>query len=242
MKICVAIPSRGRPSIAGGAINLPHRLVTSALDNAKDPDNVRIRYYLNDDDKTLDEYHNFLYPLTKQYPNSVFYDVGPDQSTVESWNKIAAVEDCELSMMAGDEIVFRTKHWDEKMRETRRNHKNGIYVMNFWYDKLKYTEDFRTKGSQPVVTREWYKPLGWHFPPYFLHWYVDTYTMKLGVESKTLIYRDDIEIIQKKIMDDTAKRMRTNKIKERDKWLFDLLVKTTLPNDVNKIRKAINES
>ena len=66
--------------------------------------------------------------------------------------------------------------------------------------------------------------------------------MKLGVESKTLIYRDDIEIIQKKIMDDTAKRMRTNKIKERDKWLFDLLVKTTLPNDVNKIRKAINES
>ena len=66
--------------------------------------------------------------------------------------------------------------------------------------------------------------------------------MKLGVESKTLIYRDDIEIIQKKIMDDTAKRMRTNKIKERDKWLFDLLVKTTLPNDVNKIIKAINES
>ena len=66
--------------------------------------------------------------------------------------------------------------------------------------------------------------------------------MKLGVESKTLIYRDDIEIIQKKIMDDTAKRMRTNKIKERDKWLFDLLVKTALPSDVNKIRKAINES
>ena len=49
MKICVAIPSRGRPTINGGAINLPHRLVTSALDNAKDPDNVRIRYYLNED-------------------------------------------------------------------------------------------------------------------------------------------------------------------------------------------------
>jgi hypothetical protein len=66
--------------------------------------------------------------------------------------------------------------------------------------------------------------------------------MKLGVESKTLIYRDDIDIKQKKIMDDTAQRMRTNKIKERDKWLFDLLVKTTLPSDVHKIRKAIDES
>jgi hypothetical protein len=57
-----------------------------------------------------------------------------------------------------------------------------------------------------------------------------------------LIYRDDIDIKQKKIMDDTAQRMRTNKIKERDKWLFDLLVKTTLPSDVHKIRKAIDES
>jgi hypothetical protein len=143
-------------------------------------------------------------------------------------------------MISGDEIQFKTQRWDEKMRETRRGHEHGVYAMNFWFDKLKYSEDFRYSGHQPVVTREWYKALGWHYPPYFWHWYVDTYTMKLAIDSGTLEYRDDIDILEKKIMDETAMRTRTNKIKERDKWLYEILVNTTMHDDIAKLKRAIN--
>ena len=77
-------------------------------------------------------------------------------------------------------------------------------------------------------------------PSIFWHWYVDTYTMKLAIDSGTLEYRDDIDILEKKIMDETAMRTRTNKIKERDKWLYEILVNTTMHDDIAKLKRAIN--
>ncbi len=242
MKICIAVPSRGRARIMwkGRDISLPERLCRTAFDTAKDPDNVIIKYYINDDDDSLEQYNIEFEPLLKKYEGNLIVETGPDQSTVQSWNKICASVDADLSMISGDEIQFKTQGWDEKMRETRRGHEHGVYAMNFWFDKLKYSEDFRYSGHQPVVTREWYKALGWHYPPYFWHWYVDTYTMKLAIDSGTLEYRDDIDILEKKIMDETAMRTRTNKIKERDKWLYEILVNTTMHDDIAKLKRAIN--
>ena len=41
-------------------------------------------------------------------------------------------------------------------------------------------------------------------------------------------------------MDETAMRTRTNKIKERDKWLYEILVNTTMHDDIAKLKRAIN--
>ena len=41
-------------------------------------------------------------------------------------------------------------------------------------------------------------------------------------------------------MDNTAMRSRTNKIKERDKWVYEILVNTTMNDDIARIKKAIN--
>ena len=51
--ICIAIPSRGRPEYV-------ESLTSSALSTASDPKNVVIKYYLNDNDKTIEDYKKTL--------------------------------------------------------------------------------------------------------------------------------------------------------------------------------------
>ena len=90
MKICIAVPSRGRARIMwkGRDISLPERLCRTAFDTAKDPDNVIIKYYINDDDESLEQYNIEFEPLLKKYEGNLIVETGPDQSTVQSWNKI----------------------------------------------------------------------------------------------------------------------------------------------------------
>ena len=185
---------------------------------------------------------NFDEPLLKKYKGNLIVETGPDQSTVQSWNKICADVDADLSMIAGDEIQFITQGWDERMRDTRREHKHGVYAMNFWFDKLKYSEDFRYGGSQPVVTREWYKALGWHYPPYFWHWYVDTYTQNVARKLNRCLYFPNVTIKAKKVFDDTGKQVRKHLvINDRDDYVWTKIKDRHLNADVKLLTKTIEE-
>ena len=83
--ITICCPTRGRPKFA-------QRMALSALETADNPNQINIKFYLNDDDPHLNEYKQILQN----------YDIGTDQSTVYSWNQIAETNNSDLYMLAGD--------------------------------------------------------------------------------------------------------------------------------------------
>ena len=73
INITLCCPSRGRPYYA-------KRMQDSALQTAKHPDKIKIKFYLNQDDPELKNYQ------------CIDYEVGIDRSTVMSWNLLAEKE------------------------------------------------------------------------------------------------------------------------------------------------------
>ena len=94
--ITICCPSRGRPDLA-------KRMEQSAYDTAKWPDKIKVKFYLNDDDPTLDQYKKH---------NLRDVDIGPDRSTVMSWNVLAESEHSKMYKMVGDDAEFITPAWD----------------------------------------------------------------------------------------------------------------------------------
>ena len=227
MKICICIPSRGRPEFL-------ERLVKTAFNNAKDPASVIVKYYLNDDDEHLDQYVKILDMLKKTY--NVKYDIGPDQNTVLSWNMIAESEDAEYYMLAGDEIQFKTKEWEQKIFDTRKKYPDGVYCIS--------TNDGRPnrvslqKCVQPIVTKEWAKALGFHWSPMFWHWQVDMYTGLLAKSINRFIFLDKVIIEMKKMKDTTGLRNRKKGVFRRDEYVLDKLQKIYFEFDKQRLLGA----
>jgi len=227
MKICICIPSRGRPEFL-------ERLVKTAFSTSADPKNVVIKYYLNDDDEHLDRYKKILPKLQKRY--NVEYDIGPDQNTVLSWNKIAESVDADYFMLAGDEIQFCTQDWDQKIFDTKKQFPDGVYCIS--------TNDGRASRVslkmcvQPIVTKEWAQALGFHWSPMFWHWQVDMYTGQLAKSINRFIFLDDVVIEMKKIKDTTGLRNRKKGVFIRDEYVLDKLQKIYFEFDKQRLLGA----
>ena len=91
--ITLCCPSRSRPDFA-------KRMQNSAFATASNPDNIKVKFYLNIDD-----------PMLKQY-DVIDAEVGVDRSTVMSWNILAEKERSRMYMLVGDDAEFITKNWD----------------------------------------------------------------------------------------------------------------------------------
>ena len=216
--LTICCPSRGRPKFA-------QRMALTALETADNPDLIDIKFYLNTDDPTLSEYKHLLQK----------YDIGPDQSTVYSWNSIAETNNSYLYMLAGDDIQFLTHGWDSKFMNCFTSYPDGIFMISFdnGIDKLR-------TSPHPVVTEQWRQALGWYFPFMFHHWHVDTYTRDLAQAIDRYVFFEDITIKAKKITkDSTAKKIRTNGIPMRDHFVYDKMKECYFGHDVDKLRKAI---
>jgi hypothetical protein len=229
MSIAICIPSRGRPEFL-------ERLVTTAKTSATDPNDIIIKYYLNDDDQQLENYKKILDGLVKKFGNSVQYEIGPDRNTVYTWNVIAESLNADYSMLAGDEIQFVTKGWDEKIKNIKKEFPDGIFCVAT-YDGRKYTKEHRP-CTQPIVTKEWYNALGYYWSPMFWHWNVDQYTGDLARSIRRYIYREDILIKMKKLKDKTGMRNRKTGVFQRDHYVFEKMKKIYFEHDKQKLLGA----
>ena len=99
--ISLCVPSRGRPERA-------KMMRESAMDTAKDKDNLEIVWYLNEDDKSLPKYQSYFWPNVK---------IGPHQSTCMSWNQCAGRATQPIVALMGDDVLFKTKHWDLEIKK-----------------------------------------------------------------------------------------------------------------------------
>lgn len=230
--ICICIPSRGRPSFIPGT-------VSSILDRADNKKNVIVKYYINDDDPDLKSYISYLKNMQNVYGDSVQYIVGPDQSPVYSWNLIAESTKADFYMLAGDEVTFKTKGWDKTIKECKEKYPDGIFVVAAYDDRGSHTHG---RCTQPFVTKEWAKALGYHWNPAFFHWNIDEYTGELCKAIDRFIYLKDVVIKCTKIKDPTGARLRKPGLFNRDKWVYDKLMQNNFDSDITKLGKSISEA
>lgn len=238
--ISILTPSRGRPKLA-------KRMYDTAMDTVSSPQKLQILFYLNNDDETLKDYQSFL-------PEDSII-VGPDQSTSYSWNNdLLPRAKHEIIFLAGDDVQFKTAHWDKKITDVFDSYDDKICMVVPWDGK---TKDWQNQlPDKPVVEvpkgirvgsphfalhKNWINTLGYFLPPWFWHWYVDTYNQKIANELGRLVFLPHTLVKAKKIFDDTAVKVRKNlNINHRDDYVWSKVRDRHLQADVEELKKFID--
>ena len=238
--ISICCPSRGRPGLAA-------RMVESINRTVSKPSNVEIMLYLNDDDEKLQEY--------KQNIDKKYYTIGPNQSTCLTWNHLANKASHDILFLAGDDIQFMTKDWDKNIIRAFDQHADKIcMVVPFdgngkgkGKDLLPNNEPYTlTEGDVAgsphfALHRNWIKALGYFVPPFFWHWYVDTYTQTVARKLGRCMLLTKTLVQAKKIFDDTAILVRQNlNINVRDDYVWSKVKDRHLDADVKKLQEFID--
>lgn len=231
MNISILCPSRGRP-------HLLERMMASALKTAVHPERVKIYVYLNHDDPAQDGY----LAVSCYTGPEVSFSHGPDAPTAYSWNQLAAQCDGDLLMLMGDDVVFRTRGWDNALEEAAATLPNGVGVLSF--------EDGRsevgTAHPHPVMTRKMYEALGYFTCPIFLHWYVDTWMVEIARRADAFRYVAGVVMEHVKPSDtggadETHNRIRRGVWNQRDKAVYELAEARWMSIDVGFVMEAAHD-
>jgi hypothetical protein len=236
--ISILCPSRGRPELA-------QRMIKTIKETASDSNKIEIKLYLNEDDPKLKDY--------KELIDEKYYTVGPNQSTAYSWNLLAENAQYDILFLAGDDIMFRTPEWDIKIKECFDRYEDKICMVVPWDGK---TKDWRNELPDELIVdvpegigigsphfaihRNWMKTLGYFVPPFFWHFYVDTYTQKIANKLGRLIFLPYVEVKAKKIFDETGNNVRKFlNIANREDYTWKKVNQRHLEADVNLLKDFI---
>jgi glycosyltransferase involved in cell wall biosynthesis len=238
--ISICCPSRGRPELA-------MRLINTVYNTVSDKSKVEFLFYLNEDDPTLEQY--------KQSLDSKHYIVGPDQSTCFSWNQLAERSQGDIVMLAGDDIQFQTPNWDLEIEKTFNMFEDRICMVVPWdgNGKGKGVEHKHKTvpvivGDEPIgaphffVHKNWINTLGYFAPPFFWHWYVDSYTQTVSRKLKRCILLPYVIVQAKKVFDDTATKVRQHlNINKRDDYVWSKIQGRYLEADIKELKTFIEK-
>tara|TARA_Y100000590_G_scaffold176661_1_gene201863 strand:+ start:1137 stop:1856 length:720 start_codon:yes stop_codon:yes gene_type:complete len=231
--ISFSCPSRGRPKLA-------KRLVDTALKFAKH--DVEILFYLNDDDPTIEEYKELL--------DEKYYTIGPNQSTCYSWNLLASQASYDIVMLMGDDVQIQTQDWDQLIVEQFDKYEDKILMVvpsdgrrkgtRDLGNEVKLWEDKPLPAAHFAVHKNWINTLGYLAPPYFWHFFVDSYTQKVARKLNRCLYLPTVLFKAKKMFDETGEQVRTNlNIGNRDKFTWSKVKDRHLQADVNLLKEKM---
>ena len=236
--ISICCPSRGRPELAS-------RMVRTALETVSAKKNVEFLFYLNEDDNSLGQYKILLDPS--------YYTVGPDQSTCFSWNQMAERSQGDIVMLAGDDIQFQTPNWDLEVEKAFDMFNDKICMIVPWDANGKGKgAEHKDKtvpvivGDEPIgaphffVHRNWINTLGYFAPPFFWHWYVDSYTQAVSRKLGRCVLLPYVIVRAKKVFDDTGTKVRKHlNINTRDDYVWSRVNQRHLQTDVDLLKEFI---
>ena len=233
--ISFCCPSRGRPELA-------KRLVDTATETQKGE--TEFLFYLNDDDPKLEQYRDLL--------DEKHYEIGPNQSTCWSWNLMCDKASHDVVMLMGDDVQVLTKDWDQKIVDQINKYEDKILMVVPTDGRRKGTKslDFHEPtlwGDTPLpaahfaVHKNWTNTLGYLAPPFFWHWYVDTYTQTVARKLNRCLYLPTVEFKAKKIIgDDAGQMIRKNfRISCRDVFVWEKVKGRHLQADVTALREKL---
>lgn len=171
------------------------------------------------------------------------YQFPIDCPTVHMWNGLAIEAmknpDHKLFMLCADDVVFSTPLWDEALIRHYEALENKVHVY-----ALQDSRD--AQGTpHPIVTREWIEGLGYFMPPFFTHWFVDTWTVQMAKVNGVFTHMKDYLLIHDKPSDvgkpdETHTRIRMNGWHERDKYVNETC-QHVLHGETERLAKAMAE-
>ena len=112
---------------------------------------------------------------------------GPRITLSQMWNEAYAASRGEIVMQCGDDIVFRTHGWDERVRQEFAAVPDHIALV--YGNDLLQGANLATHG---FVHHTWVDTLGYFTPPYFSCDYGDAWLHELGVLTGRLRYMADV--------------------------------------------------
>lgn len=151
MRITVLVPSRGRPDRAG-------EMYRSAMETAADGgDGTRVLFLVDEDDPTADQYNTRGLPL-RIMPPGLFYTGVLNVAARDLWDEV------DVLGAFGDDVIFRTAGWDDRVRETLRT------------PGMAYGDDLIHGEAHPsavFMSSRIAMALGWLALPYTTHQWAD---------------------------------------------------------------------
>jgi hypothetical protein len=167
-KISLLLPTRGRPLFM-------QRVVESAIETAKHPEDLQFIFYIDIDDELSQAK---VEELATTYNGSCWqedhctikYTVGERIVLSKMWNEVYKLADADIVMHCGDDIIFRTLAWDVTVRNKFDEYPDKIAFVH-GFDGLQH-QSFGTHG---FLHRNWVTTVGYFVPPYFSSDYNDTW-------------------------------------------------------------------
>lgn len=167
--ISVLVPTRGRPVSV-------RRLAESALETARTE--VEFVFYVDDDDPTDTA------DVCGRYGRAL---VGPRVVLSEMWNRCAELACHDVRMHCGDDIVFRTAGWDQRVLDE----------FDRWPDRLVLVHGRDGYKDETLAThgfyhRRWTEVVGYFVPPYFSSDFNDTWWTEVADALERRVYLPDV--------------------------------------------------
>ena len=179
MKISLLIPTRKR-------VNNLKRLIQSVYTTASDPSNIQLAFYVDDDDTETIEFFKDE-QIHKRFTNifNTVIVVQPRQETFGEINNILCRNTShEILMLGADDIVFRTKNWDNLVISEFKKYPDGIALV-FGYDGI---QPPGTLATHSFISRKSTDILGYATPGDFGYNYADNWMTELYRQNDRLIY------------------------------------------------------
>jgi len=171
-----------------------------------------------------------------------FVDADPHLPTAQKWNLLAleALKEpsTKLFMLGADDMVFETEGWDKALIDHYNALENKIHVYHL--------QDSRDPDGTPhyIVTREYIEAMGYFFPPIFLHWFGDSWTVDIARSNDCFTHLRGYSLRHDKPSDkgqpdETFNRIRSWGWRERDQYVNDTM-QHVLGGEKNRLRKAMS--
>lgn len=187
--IAILVPTRGRPEQF-------KRMCESIAATSTTPISIHYVVQNTEDSKNYIHGHFDNRVTTCQY----LVELADNKfiPTVHLWNKLHEMaldkdpRSLNIFMLGADDMIFATPGWDQAIIDHYEALKNKIQVYHL--------QDSRDADGtpHPIVTKEYIKAMGYVFCPYFLHWFVDTWTCDIAKSNNVFTHLKDYMLIHDK--------------------------------------------
>lgn len=159
------------------------------------------------------------------------------------YNELARGAGGELLMVVGDDVMFRTSGWDEKVIEVAKRFPDGLFIA------APDNGDGKERVNHWCTGRQWLDLFGWVHPEHFEHFSADEWVQEVAKPCGRLVYMRDVLLEHmhkkyKKSPNDATYDSKREKaadgssMSSRDQLLFAKLAPERAA-DIEKLRSAI---
>lgn len=188
--ISLLVPTRNRPKEF-------KRFYESAMEMADNPDDIEIIAYIDEDDHSYDRLNLF----------KCLYVRGPRVVLSEMWNECWKNATGPYYGHMGDDIVFKSKGWDTRVKETIDKYPGKIAFV--WGDDMAPSGRQNVFGTHGFVHKNWTDVTGRFVPPYFSSDYNDTWFNDIADMLEVGEYMPDVKTDHLHFVWGKAKKDRT---------------------------------